>query len=275
MVYFMLDGWFRSGAFAIFGYTLDEEFAHGWVSFFTPALVDFHSHAWWIILFSVICLVAVVGALMLRATRYDILYNSTLPVPGKLRSCLRFGYAIIRFNEGFLVAIAFLFMDPWVCDFRKFNGSEFEYYITGDCNSAVECHTGGYYAIIVVATILLLVLYLNFMLPTRSPVARWSMFAFGIPHLSSGTVFLRVLLAWSAKVLSHWSLCASLYVSGISNMLLFICFALALDSRRLHMPPVVFVVGCLVEVWVLFYSVANAIAYGGACAIVLCIILRE
>jgi hypothetical protein len=57
---------------------------------------------------------------------------------------------------------------------------------------------------------------------------------FGIPHLTLGTLTLRGVLAWSAKILRYFSPCASMFTSLLANGLITFLLALALDSRYVH-----------------------------------------
>lgn len=67
------------------------------------------------------------------------------------------------------------------------------------------------------------------------PRTQWqaTFFFFGIPFLVPAVTTSRVLLAWSAKVLMHFDVCASLVLSLVTNTGLSCLLVLALDSRKL------------------------------------------
>ena len=120
------------------------------------------------------------------------------------------------------------------------------YFTTPDCNSLMYCYTSRHHTMLVYTCLVGVALFGLFVIPSRQPLSTHTNFYLGIPYLIPAVLTFRVVLAWSAKVVIAFDVCASLSLSFICNTVLTCLLALALDSRKLSLksPTVQVMIAC-------------------------------
>lgn len=162
------------------------------------------------------------------------------------------------------IPAVYLLLDPWLCTMAagvSTSGGGFAqsyYYVTGECSNVLRCY-GFWHWVFLVFSGLGLCLLVWAYAPLKVPAQLKS--GFGLPHYEIVTIPLRLLLAWSARVLIFFSPCWSILISTLLNIALLLLLILFLRTSTLRLPLIIRSVLIVTSLWCVGMGMAAIVLY--------------
>jgi hypothetical protein len=168
---------------------------------------------------------------------------------------LLLGLGRLMASPGFL-PVAYLLFNPWNCGFS--NVSTDLYFITPDCGAFFQCFSFWHWVLVVLSAVLLVLMFYTVV---QSIVPLVFALGFGLPLFMLVTVPLRLVMAWSARILITFSVCGSVLVSLLCNIAMLGLVAIALSCGLVNLSPLLAVVLVVVQLWCVIAGCAAAAVY--------------
>jgi hypothetical protein len=159
--------------------------------------------------------------------------------------------------------IAYMLLNPWTCATHTTSsstGSTEDHFFTPECATQLTCFQPAHWFFITLSAVLLCGGYFA---ATFATIPHSFSLGFGLPLLPAITIPIRAIMAWSARILVNFSVCASLLTSLLCNVaLLGVLIACTSAGARVAASPVVTFIVYAVNVWcVVVPCIAVALYY--------------